>query len=95
MLGGPPSRDLRTKRLFVRKCPFIFLKCAKIVTNHNYQTYLQLMESGYSNSSPRYVSIISSGCAKTKLGLSRKRTKSAGNTFVCLMFEFWLAYCSI
>ena len=33
--------------------------------NLNNQTYLQLMESGYINFSPRYASIIRCGCVKT------------------------------
>ena len=41
-----------------------FLKNAKMVTGLEYQNYLELMEPGYINWSPRDASIISSGCAR-------------------------------
>ena len=34
------------------------------------------------------MSIISSGCAKFKLGMSLKISKSAGKSFKCLIYDF-------
>ena len=58
------------------------------MTNLEYQNYLQLMESGYIKLSPRDATVISSSCAKTQLSLPSNRTKSAGKSFIYLIFEF-------
>ena len=76
-----PIAWLKNKMLLVWKCSFIFLKIAKIDTNQEYQNYLQLMEPGYTNLSPRVASIISSSRAKTKLGLSSQKNKKRGKKF--------------
>ena len=68
------------------KMPFFFKKSAKKVTHLKYQNFLQLMEPRYINLTLRDASIISSGFAKSKLGLL-KRTKSEGKSFICLIFN--------
>ena len=56
------------------------------------QNYIQLMEPEYMNLSPREASLVSSGSAKTKLGLpSLKNKKGWGKSFICLMCEFCVA----
>ena len=53
------------------------------MTNLKYQNYLQVMEPGYINLSPRDASIISSGCAKTNV----KTTKSAGKSLISIFLN--------
>ena len=57
---------------------------AKMVTGLEYQNYLELMEPGYINWSPRDASIISSGGARRTILKEQKR----GKGFICLIFNF-------
>ena len=67
----PLSLDYRTKGYSYEMVIFV-KKSVKTITNLEYQNNLQLMEPGYINLSPRDAPMISSGCAKTKLGMSSK-----------------------
>ena len=65
----------------------LFLKrCQDSDKFPEYQNYLQCIVPGYINLSPRDASKISSGCAKTKLGLSWKKNKKHGGKVAHALF---------
>ena len=61
-----------------------------MVTNLEYQNYLQLMEPGYLNLSPRDASTISSGCAKTKVACHQNdQTAREKNSYALFLNSGW------
>ena len=66
----------------------LFHTSGKMVRNLEYQNFLQLMESGYTNFSLIDASIISSDCAETTLGLSLYMNKKRGEKFHTHFLKF-------
>ena len=63
-----------------------------MVPDLEYQNFIQLIEPGYMNLGPREASLVSSGSAKSKLGLpTLKNKKRGGKVSYALCFKSaWL-----